>query len=128
MHSRCTNINIIYSNYLNNLTYSPCKKRIEYKLLLPVHCALNEGTPVYLALLLLRHTPRNAVPYALLAIYFCTFLESTSNGTVAEHLRALARRCGTLYRTHYGTPGIAHSKKYIKDIFIFKLTSMFYTT
>ena len=49
------------SEVLRQLRWLPVRKRTEYKLLVLVHCALYEGTPVYLALLLHRHTPRHSL-------------------------------------------------------------------
>ena len=64
---------------------------------------------------------RHAAPYALSAIYFCTCRPRP----VAERWRALARRCGVFYQPHRESRTV---QKHIKDIFIFKLTSLFYTT
>ena len=46
---------------LQHLHWLPVRKRIEYKLLMVVHTALYAGTPVYLALLLHRHSPRRTL-------------------------------------------------------------------
>ena len=43
---------------LLQLHWLPVRKRIEYKLLVLVHRALYDGTPEYLAALLLQHAPR----------------------------------------------------------------------
>ena len=43
---------------LRQLHWLPVRKRIEYKLLVLVHRALYDGTPEYLAALLLQHAPR----------------------------------------------------------------------
>ena len=43
---------------LRQLHWLPVRMRIEYKLLVLVHSALYDGTPEYLAALLLQHAPR----------------------------------------------------------------------
>ena len=43
---------------LRQLHWLPVRKRIEYKLLVLVHRALYDGTPEYLAALLLQHALR----------------------------------------------------------------------
>ena len=46
---------------LRQLHWLPVRKRIEYKLLVLVHSALYDGTPEYLAALLLQHAPRHSL-------------------------------------------------------------------
>ena len=46
---------------LRQLHWLPVRKRIEYKLLVLVHRALYDGTPEYLAALLLQHAPRRSL-------------------------------------------------------------------
>ena len=46
------------STILQQLHWLPVRKRIEYKLLVLVHRALYDGTPEYLAALLLQHALR----------------------------------------------------------------------
>ena len=46
---------------LRQLHWLPIRKRIEYKLLVLVHGALYDGTPEYLAALLLQHAPRRSL-------------------------------------------------------------------
>ena len=46
---------------LRQLHWLPVRKRIEYKLLVLVHMALYDGTPEYLAALLLQHAPRRSL-------------------------------------------------------------------
>ena len=46
---------------LGQLHWLPVRKRIEYKLLVLVHRALYDGTPEYLAALLLQHAPRRSL-------------------------------------------------------------------
>ena len=46
---------------LRQLQWLPVRKRIEYKLLVLVHSALYDGTPEYLAALLLQHAPRRSL-------------------------------------------------------------------
>ena len=46
---------------LQHLHWLPVRKHIEYKLLMVVHTALYAGTPVYLASLLHRHSPRRTL-------------------------------------------------------------------
>ena len=46
---------------LRQLHWLPVRKRIEYKLLVLVHRAVYDGTPEYLAALLLQHGPRRSL-------------------------------------------------------------------
>ena len=46
---------------LHQLHWLPVRKLIEYKLLVLVHSALYDGTPEYLAALLLQHAPRRSL-------------------------------------------------------------------
>ena len=110
----------LMSEVLTQLHWLLVKKRIEYKLLVVVHCALYEGTPVYLVLLLYHHTPGLSAGDLLLHV-------QPSNGTVAERC---VRWPNTVERFTSHTTEHQESRtaqKDIKDIFIFKLTSTFYT-
>ena len=46
---------------LRQLHWLPVRKRIEYKLLVLVHRAFYDGTPEYLAALLLQHAPPRTI-------------------------------------------------------------------
>ena len=91
------------SEVLRQLHWFPVKKRTEYKLQVLVHCALYEGTPVYLALLLHRHTPRRSLRSAGVPRVNVEWYGRLSF--------ACARQCETLYQLHQGTPEIAQSSK-----------------
>ena len=91
------------SEVLRELHWLPVKKRTEYILSVLVHYALYEGTPVYLALLMQRHTPRRSLQSAGVPLVNVEWYGRRSF--------ACARHCGTLYQLHQGTPGIAQSSK-----------------
>ena len=97
------------SEVLSQLHWFPVRKRTESKLLVLVHCALYEGTPVYLALLTHRHTPRRSL-------------------RSAGDLQPRTVRSQSICVRWPNAVEQWESRTVQKDIFIFKLTSMLYTT
>ena len=82
------------------------RKGIEYKLLMVVHTALNAGTPVYLASLLHRHSPRRTLRSG--GVLLLVPRVNLMVVMVAGRLLVLGRHCGTLCHWNYArsrTPG-----------------------
>ena len=101
------------SEVLRQLHWLLVKKRTEYKVLVLIHC---EGTPVYVALLMNRHTARRSLRSVGDLLLHVPRVNLEQYGR-----RALACAGPTLWNA------LPATKTYIKYIFILKLTCMFYT-
>ena len=107
---------------LRQLHWLPVRKRIEYKLLVLVHRDLYDGTPEYLAALLLQHAPRRSLRSA-----GGLLLEVPKMNLERFGRRAFSCAGPTLWnklpRNMRDNGNLGQLKKHFKDILILYITS-----